>query len=105
MTIKSYSKHVRQMFNREQELNNMNLLTSFVSKGISKLSLCDCLRPPFLNHNFVMRNGGLKRPFEPTEKEIVLMYEVHFGILDHGKRLFYLHYVVLLKGFAVLYFG
>ena len=31
--------------------------------GINQLALFDCSRPPFLNHNFVMRNGGLKRPF------------------------------------------
>ncbi|MCA9395031.1 MAG: hypothetical protein KC900_12575 [Candidatus Omnitrophica bacterium] len=104
MTAKSYLKYVRQMFNREQDLNKMNLLTSFVSKGISKLSLCDCSRPPFLNHNFVMRNGGLERPFEPTEKEIALMYEFHFSIGNHGKRLSVLPLVFLLKGFAVVYF-
>lgn len=65
------SKKFQKSFKRERKMKDMNLLTSVVSKGISKLSLCDCSRPPFLNHNFVMRNGGLERPCEPTEKEII----------------------------------
>jgi hypothetical protein len=56
----------------EKEMKGKNLLTSVISKGIPKLGLCDCSRPPFLNHKVVMRNGGLKRPFEITEKEIPL---------------------------------
>jgi hypothetical protein len=62
----------QESFREEKEMKGKNPLTSVISKGITKLTLGNCSRPPFLNHKVVMRNGGLKRPFEITEKEILI---------------------------------
>ena len=68
--LRSDRREFQDSFKRERKMKEMNLLTSIISKGISKLALCDCSRPPSLNHNVVRRDGGLKRPFEIIEKEI-----------------------------------
>lgn len=59
-----------------RKMKQMNLLSLTMPKGINKLALVDCSKPPSLNHYIVMRDGGLERPWDLPHRLYHLQLEL-----------------------------